>query len=255
VAIDFGGITVRVTSGSMEWTGRLAARLAGYLTGDAPGFTVDIVSKVALAAALGGREPRAAAAFICLRASSYAATIDLAGRGAWITGRPTPGTVVNLMRYLLPLLVPGSAVFHAGVLAEGGRGFLMAGRSGCGKSSLARMLRGRALGDEVGVVRAGPDGFTVHGSPHRVGRRGSAALAGIYLLARGRDGDERIRLAPAAALGRLSALAFWPAGHECEMRATLETLARLAETVPVWELRFRLRPDVWELIAAPPEVA
>jgi hypothetical protein len=253
--IDFGGVVARVSCGKREWLERLTARFPGFVTDDASSFAIDLVPKAELPVELERRDPNAPGAPLVLAASSYRATIDLAGRHAWVTGRPGPGTIVNLMRYLLPLLLPGGVAFHAGVLADRGRGFLMAGRSGCGKSSLARMLRERALGDEVGVVLAGPGGFTVRGSPHRVGRKGSAALAGIYLLARGAGRHERVRLDPAVALSRLSALAFWPTGHEREMRATLGTLAHVVEAVPVWELRFALRPDVWEVIAAPPEAA
>ena len=255
VAIDFGGVVTRVTAGSPEWIGRLAARFPGFVTRERPSFTVDIVPRAALPADAAGRGRRATGGMVALEAASYAATVDLARRRAWVTGRVRPGTVVNLMRWLLPLLLPGGVAFHAAVLAGDGRGFLLAGRSGRGKSSLARLLRERALGDEVGVVLGGPGGFTVRGSPHRVGRRGSAALAGVYLLARGNGRHQRLRLGPAEALARLAALAFWPGGCERAMGATLETLGRLVEAVPVWELRFALRADVWKVIAAPPEAA
>jgi hypothetical protein len=251
VGIDFGGVVARIASDSMALTDRFAGRFPDHVTDEAATFEVEAIPRARLTAVLAGREPGGAEP-LRFAASTYDTAVDLPGRRAWIAGRVRPGTVVNVMRYLLPLLLPGGVAFHAGVLAEEDRGFLMAGRSGSGKSSLARLLRGRALGDEIGVVLPAASGFTVHGSPHRVGRRGGARLAGVYLLARG-ERHERARLDPGAALGRLAALAFWPLGHEREMRSTLEALGCLVETVPVWELRFRLQSDVWETIAASPE--
>jgi hypothetical protein len=53
---------------------------------------------------------------------------------------------------------------------------------------------------------------------------------------------------------RLGAQVRWPVAAE-EARRTFRFLSALVESVPVWELSFAPRFDVWDLIAAPfPEV-
>jgi MoaA/NifB/PqqE/SkfB family radical SAM enzyme len=96
---------------------------------------------------------------------------------------------------LLARVLPGfGGVFlHAAGVRLGGRGMLFAGPSEAGKSTLVKMLRGRAdiLCDDRMIVRRSPGGFRIHGtwshgevpevSPD------SAPLETLFLLRQSRD--------------------------------------------------------------------
>ena len=56
--------------------------------------------------------------------------------------------------------------FHAAGLEIGGKGFLLVGHSGAGKTTAAKMLRrqGTVLCDDRIIVRRWPDGLRIHGT-------------------------------------------------------------------------------------------
>ncbi|MBN2494511.1 MAG: hypothetical protein JXR96_07980 [Deltaproteobacteria bacterium] len=149
----------------------------------------------------------------------------------------------------------GLLVHGCGWLIDG-RVHVFAGPSGAGKTTLARLIEragaGELLSDDRLVIRpeAGA-GFAVCGTPwHGEARFASPAcgpLAGLYFL----------RHAPAHALRPLSPrraaevlfaccfVAGWPREG---LAHVLDTAARIAESVPAWELAFAPRDDVLECL-------
>ncbi|OGD78535.1 MAG: hypothetical protein A2Y64_06505 [Candidatus Coatesbacteria bacterium RBG_13_66_14] len=94
------------------------------------------------------------------------------------------------------LLPPKGFLFHAaGIVTPRGRGFLICGRSGGGKSTLAGNLLGRpgwrVLSDEMPAVRRGSGGWTVDFTPFwgdlepRMPVVTRAGLAGVCALEKG----------------------------------------------------------------------
>jgi hypothetical protein len=138
---------------------------------------------------------------------------------------------------------------HACGLVAGGRGVLLCGSSGAGKTTAARLWgrlrRGTlVLSDDRIVVRALGRGFRVHGTPwHGSGRYAldaSCPLAAVFFI-RHAPASEAVRLDRAAAAGQLFARAFPPPWDRRGIAAALATCDRLASRVACFDLGFR--PD------------
>lgn len=118
-----------------------------------------------------------------------------------------PGVIENLdtaIEYLILQRIRSHFLVHAGCVARAGRGLVIAGASGMGKTTLTAHLVARGMGylsDEAAPIHR-KDG-TVEPFPFRLGIRPGPADD----LARGlpaidfRHGDERKRLVDASALG------------------------------------------------------
>ncbi len=143
---------------------------------------------------------------------------------------------------------PRGLMIHAAALAEGRRGWIASGPSGSGKSTLAALFPERALCDEFAALRLGDAGPRLAALPFWHGRRGGAALAGIYLLCHG-DRDRRRRLSAGEAFARLRREVVWPTFDPGHLSRAFDTLCELLEGVPVWELAFRPHRDVWNVLA------
>jgi hypothetical protein len=143
----------------------------------------------------------------------------------------------------------GELVVHACGLVTSGAAVLFCGTSGAGKTTTARLwsrhARGtRVLSDDRVVLTRRGRGHQAHGTPwHGEGRfasPASAPLRALFVIRHGRVSRVR-RVAPAIAAARLFARSFPPPWDEVAVARTLAACARVAETTPAWELRFR--PD------------
>ncbi len=144
------------------------------------------------------------------------------------------------------LLPPEGFLFHAaGVVTPRGRGFLICGRSGGGKSTLAGNLIGRpgwhVLSDEMPTVRRGDRGWTVEFTPFwgelepRMPTVTRAGLTGICALEKG----EAVRLEPltardGAALLLSSVTSYMPPPWFADL--VLPFATELSKCVPVHRL-------------------
>ena len=162
-------------------------------------------------------------------------------------------------------------VHAAGVIAPGGRAWLLTGESGCGKSTLTYALaRGGwpVLGDDGVVLERGPRGVTAHGwrEPLRVsieleawfpelGQQASrvdwkddrhrvdvnatfakrATIGGVVVLERG-ERDVLSPLAPTAALAMLIRQSTFLLLTDDHARSHLALLRQLVECVPCFRL-------------------
>jgi hypothetical protein len=152
-----------------------------------------------------------------------------------------------LLRVLIGTLLPprGGLVLHASALADRwNHGFVFAGRSGSGKTTVARLLKKQiVLNDEICAVTAGrrPD---VSGTPFW-GEMGTGpahnrrySLAALYFLAKA-PSTELIRLPPEEALRRLLACVCFFSRAARDFEPVLKTAAAIMGRVPAYELRFR----------------
>ncbi|GIV16774.1 MAG: hypothetical protein KatS3mg022_2209 [Armatimonadota bacterium] len=77
--------------------------------------------------------------------------------------------VDSFLRTLIALYLPQhhGVMLHASAVRYGGQGYVFAGRSGAGKSTVARLLAGVAevLSDELIAVRQMPTGWQAFGTP------------------------------------------------------------------------------------------
>ena len=138
-------------------------------------------------------------------------------------------------------------MIHAAALAEGDRGWVFSGPSGSGKSTLAGLFPERALCDEFVALSLDGDRPRLGALPFWTSRRGVAELAGIFLLRHG-ERDRRRRLGAGEAFARLRREVVWPTFDQSHLGRAFDTLCRLIEAVPVWELAFRPRREVWSTI-------
>ncbi len=135
------------------------------------------------------------------------------------------------------------AFIHASGIDDNGRGYLFAGNSGQGKSTMARQWkdRGVLLNDDRMVIRKREGQYWIYGTPWHGElpdvSPGGVPLDKVFLL---RHGDEN-RVQPvrgAGAVGKLLARCFPPLWDAEGMRFTLDFLGGLVEQCPVYELSF-----------------
>lgn len=109
---------------------------------------------------------------------------------------PREGVVDQFLRVLTSVLLfeRDGFLLHAAGLASAGRGFVFAGTSSSGKTTLAREAAGAfdVLGDELIAVRRQPGGYRVYATPFAGAWEGPVAalcvpLEKIFLLDRSRE--------------------------------------------------------------------
>lgn len=160
--------------------------------------------------------------------------------------------VENALRVLAALLLlrQGGLLLHAaGVVREPGATVLF-GRSGSGKTTAARMARGRAvLGDDIVALRREPDGWHAFSTPFggelgRQRRFRSARLSELFRLRQGPSFE--VRPIPAArGVSELMQSVILPAALPEDQVLALERCDALQDEVGVHELSFPLDNGLW----------
>jgi hypothetical protein len=139
----------------------------------------------------------------------------------------------------------GVEIHGCGIIDPEGRGYLFAGQSGTGKTTLARLWEKqqgvRILSDDRIILRAVGGEIWMHGTPwHGEGRMASpekAPLAGVFLLRRGK-GNTLTPLKTAAAAARLLSCSFTPFHSRRVLEPVLAFIDRVATSVPCREFSF-----------------
>jgi len=140
----------------------------------------------------------------------------------------------------------GGALLHSSAVVTDEGGFLFAGMSGAGKSTMASLWKrysdAEVLSDDRVIVREADDGtFWVYGTPWHgtahIASPGKAPLRGIYLIHHD-DVNGRRPLSVLEATSGLVARSFPPLWDAEWMEATLAFLERLSGVVPCFEMGF-----------------
>ena len=161
-------------------------------------------------------------------------------------------------RFLLPwhLAARGGVWIHCAGAVRNGQFFFLAGRSGKGKSTIARILHDSGLfriaSDEVNVVRHHRGSIMGYGTPwyssaHLCGNI-SGPAKGLFFLEHAREN----RMAPMAtgeALQRMLKQVFLPWYDEATLNLVLSHLERLVQSTPCWTLAFRPDEEVSRTLA------
>lgn len=153
----------------------------------------------------------------------------------------------------------GGVFVHAAAVDMDGRGLLFAGPSAAGKSTVVKLIGGRAevLCDDRVVVRGSPEGFRVHGTWNHgeVDRvsPGSAPLRAVFFLRQaGENRIDRIGDARAVLKDFLPRLVRPLVSADWWARA-LAVAEAIVREVPFYDLRFDKSGAVVDLLAGAPE--
>lgn len=254
---DFGGLAIAFQSDSGPWLSQLGKRLGRFATEAEPELTFHYTVTECGLPPLTEFPPalRAGTRFetevqrFRLDGPSFEASVDMGTRIVTASGPLATYPVDLVLRELLPVLAAPRLLLHSAVVTDGDRAWACAGPSGAGKSTLAALLGDRALCDELSSVEVSEEGVVVRSLPYWQARPGSARLAGIYLLHHSPE-HVRTRVGTAAALRALTQQVVWPMLSPAAMRRSFDTFFALTERVPIWNLGFFPRADVWDSIAS-----
>lgn len=190
---------------------------------------------------------------------TFVADVSMGADSAEVTCLRNAYAVDSFLRTLLALYLPqrGGVLLHASAVRHEGTGYVFAGRSGAGKSTVARLLADRAevLSDELVAIRRMPSGWWVFGTPFwgeftRAGVNLSAPLHAIYLL---RHATQH-RLEPLPRRDALTALL------QCSLQFAegaqvaewmLNVVTALAREASVYRLHFLPDAGFWNLLVPP----
>jgi hypothetical protein len=183
-------------------------------------------------------------------------TVDLEERRGTVSlPAPNEFALDSFLRivYSLALVDVHGLVVHAASLIRHGRAFLFCGRSGSGKTTIARLSQhATLLSDELSIVRITERRASCYGTPFwgelaRAGEDQAASLHAIYFLHQGTQHTVEA-LRPRQALERLLPNVLFFA-READLTARVFAIAgALVEAVPSFDLTFRLDADFWEVI-------
>jgi hypothetical protein len=190
------------------------------------------------------------------RRQDFAGTIDVGERRADVAlASPDDVSIDTFVRilYSLALLEVQGLVLHASSLVKNGRAYLFCGPSGSGKTTITRLSPDATLlSDELSVARVAERKARCYGTPFwgelaRAGEDQSAPLVGIYFLHhRGEHAVAAVR--PRQALERLLPNVLFFAREPALTARVLSIAADLVETVPCFDLTFRLDAGFWEVV-------
>jgi hypothetical protein len=160
----------------------------------------------------------------------------------------------------------GVEVHGCGVIAPDGRGLLLSGHSGAGKSTSSRLWSrhdgARVLSDDRIILRRERGRIWMYGTPWHgdagIAEADCAPLDGIYVLAHGQRNEVR-PLSRTTASAELFARSFVPHHSTDAIAFILEFFSKVTDNVPCSEFSFvpdftaveaLLREDVGKIVAA-----
>jgi hypothetical protein len=155
---------------------------------------------------------------------------------------------------MICLLAQGRGLMvHACGIDDDGRGYLFAGNSGHGKSTMAKLWRdqGVILNDDRIIIRQRGGRFWMYGTPWHGDYTGVSSqgvpLERIFFLNRGDVNSTRC-LEGATAASKLLARCFPPLWHEEGMGFTLDFCAQVVSQVLCYELGFVPDNDIVDFV-------
>ena len=258
VVIEIGAMPVAVRTDHPGFLEILAARYGGFFhPGAEPVFEFD--AEIAPSGRITDEDDlsvRFTDGRWVLERGDFHAELDPNLRRGYIRQTANPYAIDAAFRILHSLLLAkqGGLLVHAASAVRNGRGFLFAGVSGAGKTTISRLAPPDAtlLTDEISYLRRESEGYIAYGTPFagelaRPGENERAPLAALYLLAQGPENKiEPVGEADATRAVLESVLFF---AHDSELVGQVfDSVCELVQRVPVRRLTFVPDGRVWELI-------
>ena len=186
------------------------------------------------------------------RGRIFSPTAELFQRGGLDSLALLPSDQIVLAR-ALPAF--GGLFVHASGVIMNGQGLLFAGPSEAGKSTIVKMLDGRAevLCDDRIIVREGPDGFRIHGTWNhgevpRVSPA-SAPLRAVFFLRQADENRAKKIEDPQAVLRDLLPRLVRPLVTADWWEGALEVAGKVTREVPFYDLYFDRSGKIAEVLA------
>lgn len=164
--------------------------------------------------------------------------------------------IENFLRALYAQLClrEGGLLLHAAGVIERDAGFVFFGPSGSGKTTAARLSPGRTiLSDDLVILRTRGDKTAVYGVPFRGDFpeaprvNTSADLKGLFTLVKAPE-HTVTDIDMSEAIARLLTCAPFAMTDTRNTKRAMEICLRIAKTIPVRALRFRLDSGFWRKI-------
>ena len=182
--------------------------------------------------------------------------IDLASRKARMSCALNPIALNSFLRFVYSLVLLKEAGFlvHASGLIKNQKGYIFPGKSGVGKTTLARLSPGATLlSDDIPLVKM-VDTPLIFGTPFWGdlavgGEKTSAPLAGIYFPVKDKKNYAE-RLKPRQVFERLLPNVVFFFKNEKFSKQLFNLCFDLATKVPGYELHFLPNISFWECIDA-----
>lgn len=235
---------------------QLKKRYGNFLAESRGGFEIQVeTSGEAAADARSTPEVSREEAAWVVRLHRARAEFDLPRQCGRLQGPMTPHTFDSLLRILLTLLLleKDGLLLHAATLERGGTALAFLGRSGAGKTTLARLAGSRqVLTDEISLVRLVEGEPRAYGSPFwgemaGAGRPADLPLRAFHVLVKDqRNFGERLGETEAVKALLLHTL-FFASDPELSERL-LHLATRWAACVPVYRFHFVPDPSAWEAL-------
>ncbi len=264
VALTIGGVSTSLDSADAAVLDVARSRYAGFLTGAVPEWRLHADRDATLRPALDlTTRWNDATGRLAAERHDFSASLDVPARAGRVSLAVADHIALDSflrVTWSLALLPVDGLLVHAASVVRGGRAFLFAGRSGRGKTTIARLSTDDVvLADELSIVRLdasgmppGARGARCHGSPFygdlaRPGPNESAPLAAVCLIDQA-DRHVLEPLTPARAVAALlpHVVCFVRAADVA--RRVFDVAAEIVETVPCFTLSFRRDAGFWELL-------
>lgn len=256
--IVIGGTGIRVASTDTDFLAILGGQYADFI---GPDSAVSIELNVKLVDDFGGDSDADVAVSRhgeCwqITRGDFDAHYNPASRRGAVTQSANRHSIDSVIRIIHSLaLAPANGfLLHAASAIRNDRAFLFAGRSGAGKTTLARLVPSDAtlLSDEVSYIRKSGDMFSAWGTPFTgelgtPGENTSAQIAALYFLNQASN-NRLLPIGPAEALRLLLMNVLFFAHDPDLVGQVFDVASDFVASVPAFRLDFVPDTGVWDLI-------